>query len=152
MNPIKFVVLGSSLVASAAVFMNWISFKGELPKLLADLPVTGMQNGGPIFLFFLGLAVIAGAIGAARRFGRGLAVLALVGALCSTLLGILKWGDISDATKSAEQLGGLVELSIAPGYWIFFLGSLVAFVASIAGLVKPEKAPAPAKLGTAATA
>jgi hypothetical protein len=145
MKPIKFVVLGSALLASIGVFLDWISVSADAPKLLREsLPASGMENGGPIFLFFLGMPLLAAGIGAAKRFGRGLSVLAIIGSALATLLALVKYADIDEAGRELAKIAGSSAVSAAPGYWMVFTGSLVACLAAFVTLIKPERAPTPA--------
>ncbi len=139
MKPVKFVVLGSAALASVGVFLDWISVSGDVPRLVKDaLPRSGMENGGPVFLFFLAMPLLAAAIGAAKRFGRGLGLLARAGAALATLLALVKYADIDGAAAELSKLGGSGTVGVAPGYWLVFCGALFASLASFVTLVKPE--------------
>jgi hypothetical protein len=137
MKATKWIVGGGALLGIASVFMSWISVDGKANKLLDALPKTGMENGGPVFIVLLSLPLIAAVVGAAKRFGRGMAGLALAGGLLSAFMGLVKYADIESAGKIAK---GIATVSAAPGYWLFFIGSVVAMVGGIIGLIKPEKA------------
>ncbi len=149
MKATKFAVLGLTILTMAAVFADWISVNGKnASALLQKIPRTGMENGGPIFLFFLSLPLLAAVIGMARRFGRGMATLALVGAALSLFMALVKYNDIEAAALSAEGLGASVEA--AGGFWLFFVASLAIFFTALVGLILPEKKPAlPAAAGAA---
>lgn len=141
MKPVKFIVLASTLVSILGVLaFDWISVTGSLPKLLSDLPRTGMDNGGAIFLFFLAMPLIGAGIGAAKRFGRGLALLSMFGSFVASFFSLVKYSDIDQAARTAKSLG--VTLGVGMGYWIFFAGASVAFLASLVALIKPEPKPA----------
>lgn len=141
MKPVKFVVLIASLLAAVSVFTNWIAVEGTLPKLLSELPTSGMQNGGAVVLFFLFFSLLAAGLGIWKRFGRGLAFLSLFGSVIVVFFAMLKFGDIDNARLAAKQLG--VTLSPSASFWLLPLGSVVTFFASVVGLIKPEKKPAP---------
>ncbi len=146
MKPVKFVVLGSAVLASIGVFLDWISVSSDVPAIIREgLPKNGMENGGPLFLFFLAMPLLAAGIGAAKRFGRGLSVLAIIGSALASFLALAKWADIDDAAIELSKLGAGGTVGVAPGYWLVFCGALVACLASFVTLVKPERAlPAPA--------
>ncbi len=124
MKATKFVVGAGAAFGILAVFLDWMSIEGKAVGLLKELPTSGMSNGGPVFLFLLGFPLLAAAIGAAKRFGRGMATMALLGGLLSAFMALVKYADIQSAGKMAKQLG--VTVSVAPGYWILFLGSVLA--------------------------
>lgn len=140
MKPVKMVVLGASLLAVVGVFLEWVSVSGSLPKVLAStLPRSGMDNGGPIFLFLLAMPLLAAGIGLKRPFGRGFAGLSLFGALGATFFALVKYSDIEEAGREVAKVAKGVSVSAGFGYWIFFVGAAVAMVASVAGLIKPER-------------
>lgn len=142
MKSVKFGVLIATLVASLGVFLDWISVSGQLPRAIGQgLPTSGMDNGGPIFLFFLAMPLIGAAIGIARRFGRGLAALALVGSLLASFLALIKYADIDEAAQELAKLGGSATVSAAPGYWLVVCGAFAAAGASLLAVVKPEPKP-----------
>jgi hypothetical protein len=151
MKPIKFAVLGSSVLATIAVFTEWAKIEGDFPSIVKDaLPTSGMGNGGPVFLFLLAFPLAASAVGSAKRFSRGLAITSFVGALLATLVGLAKYSDISHAGDELSKIGATGTITAAPGYWVFFVGALVTALASLAGIVRPEPklaaAPAPGSL------
>ena len=146
MKSIKFGVLGATIVAMGAVFMNWISVSEGVPKTVTEaLPMTGMDNGGPVFLFLLGMPLLGAGIGALKRFGRGLAALSFVGSLLAVFLGLVKWVDIDDAAQELSAIGATI--GGGSGYSIFFLAASAACLASFVGLIKPEKKPELAPVG-----
>ncbi|MFO0554020.1 MAG: hypothetical protein U0271_36910 [Polyangiaceae bacterium] len=133
----KFAVLGGALTAMIGVFLKWIQVGGDAPKtLLAELPMTGMDNGGPVFLFFLALSAIGAGVGSLKRFGRGLAGLSFGGSLLTVFMAFVKYADIEEAGHAAKELGVTVE--VASGYWVLFIGASLACLASLVALVKPE--------------
>ncbi|NUO48437.1 MAG: hypothetical protein HOV80_06240 [Polyangiaceae bacterium] len=139
MKPVKFVVLGAAALASIGVFLDWIAVTGDVPALIRDaMPKSGMENGGPIFLFFLAMPLLAAGIGAAKRFGRGLSVLAIIGSALASLLALVKWADIESAGDELAKLGGGGSVGVAPGYWLVFFGATIALFASFVTLIKPE--------------
>lgn len=139
MKQIKFAVLGSSVLASFGVFLDWIDVSGDLPSAISDgLPRSGMENGGAVFLFLLGMPLLAAGIGCLKRFGRGLAALALFGASLAMLFALAKSADIRHATEKLVEYGFSGTIDLASGYWVLVVGSVVSVVASMAGLVKPE--------------
>jgi hypothetical protein len=146
MKSLKYVVGGSALVGIASLFLKWVAIDGNPPAIVAGaLPTTGMGNGGPVFLVLLALPIVAAGIGAARRFGRGLSVMALLGALGAWLLAMVKLADISHAGDELAKLGvgvGSFSLSAAGGYYVFLFATSVVVLGSIVGLVKPEPKPA----------
>jgi hypothetical protein len=142
MKNIKYVVGGSALLGIISLFLKWVSIDGSLGGALGSLvdalPTSGMGNGGPVFLFLLALPLVAAAVGAARRFGRGLSITALLGAVGAWLLAMVKLSDISHAGETLSQLGGQITTSAAGGFYAFLLATTVAVLASFAGIVKPE--------------
>ena len=134
----KWIVGVGAAMGIVSVFCKWMSVDKELTGALANLPVSGMQNGGAVFLVLLALPAMAATIGALKRFGRGMAVLALIGGLLSSLLAMVKFGDISKAAALGKQLS--VTISVAPALWLLLLGSLAAALGGIVGLIKPERA------------
>lgn len=145
MKSVKFAVLGATLLAMVAVFLPWISVSGDAGLLSSSMPRTGMDNGGPVFLFLLMMPLVGAAVGAAKRFGRGLAALSFIGGLLTVFMGLVKYADIDAAAVEAKQID--VVVSAAAGYWVFFLAAAAVCVTSLAGLIKPEKKPAAAPLG-----
>ncbi len=137
MKQTKWIVGGGALLGIVSVFLDWMKLDGTVTGPLAALPKSGMENGGPVFIVLLALPLIAAAVGAAKRFGRGMAVLALLGGLLAAFMALVKYGDITDAAKLAK---GMATISVAPGYWLLFVGSTVALVGGIVGLIKPEPA------------
>jgi hypothetical protein len=146
MKHLKFIIGGAALLGIIGVFLTWVNIEGAIPKLLGPdaIPTSGMDNGGPVFIFLLALPLIAAVIGILKRFGRGLAVLALVGGLAATFMGLVKGADIDDAAAELKKLGGAATLSYAPGYWVCFIASCIVLVVSIVALIKPEPKPATA--------
>lgn len=143
MRPVKFVVLGAAALASIGVFLDWVSVSADAPKIIREaMPTSGMENGGPVFLFLLGMPLLAAGIGAAKRFGRGLSVLALIGSALASLFALVKYADIDGAGRQLAKLGGgsAGAVSAAPGYWIVFFGATIACLASFVTLIKPEPA------------
>ncbi len=143
MKPIKWIVGGAALLGIASTFTNWMTWEGKLPKLLADLPASGMDHGGPVFIFFLALALIAALIGIIRRFGRGMAVLAMIGGLLSTFVSLLKYGDITEAAGILAK-AGVASVSVAAGWYVLFFASAACMLVPIVALIKPEPKPTPA--------
>ncbi|NUP11447.1 MAG: hypothetical protein HOW73_35830 [Polyangiaceae bacterium] len=140
MKSLKFAVLGATVAAMAAVFLDWISVSGDLPSALeGTLPRSGMDNGGPVYLFLLSFPLIGAGVGALKRYGRGLAGLSFVGALLTVFMGLVKYADIDEAAREAGKIGA--NLGVATGYWLFFLGACAACIASLIALIKPEKKP-----------
>lgn len=139
MKSFKFIVGGAALIGIISVFLKWISIDGKLPKVLAGaMPESGMDNGGPVFIFLLALPLIAAGIGALKRFGRGLSALALVGSLAAAFMAMVKYDDIEKGARAAAKLGGNVTMSAAPGFWVFLIASTAALLVSLVSLVKPE--------------
>jgi LPXTG-motif cell wall-anchored protein len=137
MKATKFAVLGATVLGMISVFLDWISVSGKSGAILDALPRTGMDNGGPVFLFFFILALIGSGIGVLKRYGRGLAVLTLIGGLLSAFMGLVKYADIEAAAKEATKIGATVDAGM--GYWLFFTCSCAIVVLSIVNLIKPEK-------------
>jgi hypothetical protein len=142
MKASKWIVLAGAGIGIISTFMPWITVEsggaGALGEaLLEELPTSGMDNGGPVFIFLLALALVAGIVGAIKRFGRGMGGLALAGGLLSTFMALVKYADIHDA---ASQLSGLGNATIgtAIGWYLLFFGSLAATMGGIAALIKPE--------------
>jgi hypothetical protein len=154
MKPIKLFVLGSSLLATLAVFSDWVKMEGDLPPIIKTaMPTSGMQNGGPLFMCLLALPLIAAGVGALKRFGRGLAVTSFVGAFLASLLGLAKYSDFSAATSEIAKLGATGTIGAATGYWIFLLFCFFTTAASLVGIVRPEPklagTPMPVPVGAA---
>lgn len=137
MKATKFAVLGATVLGIVSVFLEWISVSGKGGAILDAMPRTGMDNGGPIFLFFFVLALIGAGIGAAKRFGRGLSVLSLIGGLLAAFMGLVKYADIENAAREASKIGATVDAAM--GYWLFFVCSCAIVVLSLVNLIKPEK-------------
>lgn len=144
MKSAKFAVLGSTLLAVIAVFLPWISVSGDAGLFGSALPRSGMDNGGPVFLFFLMMPLVGAGIGALKRYGRGLAALSFVGGLLTVFMALVKYADIDGAAGEAKQLD--VVVSAAAGYWVFFVAASAICAASLAALIRPEKKPAPAPM------
>jgi hypothetical protein len=142
MKATKWIVGGAALVGISSTFMDWMSIElGGLAKSVADdVPTGGMDNGGPIFIFLLGLPLLAAIIGIAKRFGRGMGVMALIGGLLATFLALVKYADISEAAAQLAS-AGMGQASVAVGYWVLFVGSTLATLGGLFALIKPEPAP-----------
>mgnify|MGYP000178300774 CR=1 FL=1 len=151
MKATKFAVLGLTIIGMASVFMDWIAVGGKNAAAFADkMPLSGMDNGGPIFLFFLALPLLAAVIGISKRFGRGMGVLSLIGGLLAVFMGLVKYSDIGSAAQSAKGLDVSVDAAI--GYWLFFVSSCGIFLAGVVALIAPEKkVAAPAAVGVLPT-
>lgn len=137
MKATKFAVLGATVLGIVSVFLDWISVSGKGGAVLDAMPRTGMDNGGPVFLFFFVLALIGSGIGALKRFGRGLSVLTLIGGLLAVFMGMVKYADIGNAAQEAGKIGATVDAAM--GYWLFFACSCAIVVLSLVNLIKPEK-------------
>jgi hypothetical protein len=143
MKATKWIVGGGALVGIAGTFMEWMTIELEgLAKDVAgsSMPTSGMDNGGPIFIFFLCLPLCAAIIGILKRFGRGMGGLALAGGILSLLLAMLKYADISSAATLLSE-GGMGNAAVAPGYWVLFAGSALAAAGGLIALIKPEPKP-----------
>ncbi len=137
MKATKFAVLGATVLGIVSVFLDWISVSGKGGAVLDAMPRTGMDNGGPVFLFFFVLALIGSGIGALKRFGRGLSVLTFIGGLLAVFMGMVKYADIGNAAQEAGKIGATVDAAM--GYWLFFACSCAIVVLSLVNLIKPEK-------------
>ena len=123
MKATKWIVGGGAVVGTVGCFMDWatVQASGAAKELLADFPARGMDQGGPIILFFLGMPLLAALVGVIRRMGRGMGALALVGGLISAFFALVKYADIQGAaTKMASA--GMGNVAVAPGYWLVFVG------------------------------
>jgi hypothetical protein len=149
MKATKFAVLGATVLGIVSVFLDWISISGKGGAVLDAMPRTGMDNGGPVFLFFFVLALIGSGIGVLKRFGRGLSVLTLIGGLLAAFMGLVKYADIESAASEAGKIGATV--GAAPGYWLFFVCASAIVVLSLINLIKPEKKEAVGPRMTGAT-
>ena len=137
MKATKFAVLGATVLGIVSVFLDWISVSGKGGAVLDAMPRTGMDNGGPVFLFFFFLALIGSGIGVLKRFGRGLSVLTMIGGLLAAFMGLVKYADIGSAAREASKIGATVDAAM--GYWVFFVSSCAIVVLSLVNLIKPEK-------------
>ncbi len=144
MKATKFIVGAGAVLGIAACFMDWAAV--ELTGLAKEVsgggfPAGGMDQGGPVFIFLLAMPLIAAAVGLLKRMGRGMGVLALLGGLLATFMGLVKYSDISEAgAKLAEA--GMGSVSAAPGYWLMFVASVICTVGGLVALIKPEPKPA----------
>jgi hypothetical protein len=139
----KFIVGAGALLGIVGTFLDWatVELEGPAAGLGAAVPTSGMDNGGPIFIFLLALPLVAAIVGLIKRFGRGMGVLALVGGLLASLLALVKYADISDAgAEIARQSMG--SMSVAGGYWVMFVGCSITAIGGLIALVKPEPKPA----------
>lgn len=139
MKATKFIVGAGALLGIVACFLDWASveFEGAAESVMAAVPRSGMDNGGPIFIFFLAMPLIAAVIGIIKRFGRGMGVLAFIGGLLATFMAMMKWADISEggAELAKAQMG---SMEVAGGFWLLFLGCTLATVGGLVALIKPE--------------
>jgi hypothetical protein len=138
----KFIVGGAAVVGIGACFLDWASIElgGAAKKMAVEFPTSGMDNGGPVFIFFFALPLIAALVGVLKRMGRGMGVLAAIGGLLAAFLGLVKYADISDAgAKLADA--GMGQVAVAPGYWAMFFASLLCLLAGLVALIKPEPKP-----------
>ena len=135
----KFIVGVGALLGIVATFLEWavVDFDGPAAGLDIAVPTSGMDNGGPIFIFFSAMPLIAALVGVVKRFGRGMGVLALIGGLLATFLALVKYADISDAgAQLADQ--GMGSVGVAGGFWVLFVGCALAAVGGLLALIKPE--------------
>ncbi len=145
MKATKFIVGAGAVIGIAGCFMDWaaIDLSGIAEKLgSGGMPTAGMDHGGPVVIFFLLMPLIAAAVGIAKRMGRGMGVLALIGGLLSALIGLVKYADIEEAGALLAD-NGMGTVEVAGGYWVMFAGCTLALVGGLIALIKPEPKPAP---------
>lgn len=130
MKPIKFVLLGLGLLCLIAVFLPFV----DVGPIKASFWKLREAKAAPTFIALLGsLGLVAlGGLGVAKqRFTRGMAGGAAALALIIAVITIIQF----EAEMPFGKVAGL-------GAKILLFGGLLGFVASIVGLVKPERAAA----------
>ena len=137
MKATKWIVGAGAVIGIASTFLDWMSVELTGGGASTSVPTGGMDHGGVVFITLLCLPLIAAAVGALKRFGRGMATLALVGGLLATLMSMAKYADISEAAALLAE-HGLGTASVAGGYWLLFVGAAIPAVGAIVGLLKPE--------------
>lgn len=146
MKATKFIVGAGAVIGIAACFMDWaaIELTGMAKAVAGDtFPTAGMDQGGPVFIFLLAMPLIAALVGVLKRMGRGMGALAFIGGLLASFMGLVKYADIADAgTKLADANMGAVDA--AAGFWLMFMGALIATIGGLIALIKPEPKPQPA--------
>lgn len=128
MKPIKFVLLALGVLCAIAVFLPFISIEGQGISLWTMKAV----KAGPTYIALLGsLGLIAlGASGVAKgSFGRGAAIGGLVLGAIVAVITILQFS----AEAPFGKFAGL-------GAQILLVGGALAAIASLVGVVKPERA------------
>ena len=126
MKPVKFIVLVLGILCAVAVFLPFVTIEGQSISLWT----LKAAKAGPTYIALigsLGLAGVAGLGVAKGRFGRGMAAGALV------LGGI---AAITILQFSAEAPFGKFS---GIGAKVLLGGGLVAAIAGIAALVKPDR-------------
>jgi hypothetical protein len=143
MQKLKFVAALAAIAGISGCFMQWLRIDlGQGAALLSGIkmPVAGMDNGGPVFLFLFGVVLVCAGVGIGRRFGRGLAAGTLAGALGVTFFALVKYADIGQAGSSIRDLGQGASVSIALGYWVVLAAGVLALLVALAALIRPEQA------------
>jgi hypothetical protein len=143
MKASKFVVAGGLVAAAAGVFGNFVVVENATANG-ASYGETGMQKAGAVLLALLAPPALAVAIALFLRFGRLLAGFAALGALLPAGLAIM-------LVKRASEWP--TWMSIGTGLWLYLGGSLIASIAAVVALVRPERARAASpEIGAASTA
>ena len=139
MKPTKIVLAVCGLIGLLAVFaLPYISVEGMSMKFwdFRQMPssiASGLLNGPKqVYVAIAGFLIpmIAGGLAmAGKRLGRGGAIIGAVGFL------------LAFATEGVRKgISSMEGVSTAIGGKLLFIAALVGLVASIAGIVKPEKA------------
>ena len=127
MKPIKFVVLALGLLCAIGVFLPFVSIEGESLSLWSMKAI----KAGPTYIALLGslgLAALAGAGVAKGRFSRGLAIGGLVLGGIVAAITILQFSPEAPFGK----VSGL-------GAKILLIGGALAAIASLVGVIKPDR-------------
>jgi hypothetical protein len=127
-KPIKFVLLALGVLCAIAVFLPFVSIEGQGISLWT----LKAAKAGPTYIALLGslgLAAIGGLGVAKKSFGRGAAVGGLVLGAIVAAITLLQFS----AEAPFGKFAGL-------GAQILLIGGAIAAVASLVGVVKPERA------------
>jgi hypothetical protein len=127
-KPIKFVLLALGVLCAISVFLPFVSIGEESVSLWTLKAV----KAGPTYIVLLGslgLAALAGAGVAKGGFGRGAAAGGLVLGLIVALITLVQFSAEAPFSKFA-----------AIGAKALLFGGAIAAIASIVGLIKPDRA------------
>jgi hypothetical protein len=127
MKPVKFVLLALGALCALAVFLPFV----EIGPIKASFWELREAKAAPTFIALLGslaLAAIAGLGVAKGRFTRGMAAGTAVLGLVIAVITILQFTPEAPFGKVAGT-----------GAKLLLGGGLVGFVASIVGLIKPDR-------------
>lgn len=127
MKPIKFVVLAIAVLCLIAVFLPFV----EMGPIKASFWELRKAKAGPTFIALLaslGMAALAGLGAAKQKFSRGMAAGTAVLALIIAVITIAQFSPEAPFGKVAGT-----------GAKILLFGGGIALVASIIGLVKPDR-------------
>lgn len=127
MKPVKFVLLALGALCALAVFLPFV----EIGPIKASFWELREAKAAPTFIALLGslaLAAVAGLGVAKGRFTRGMAAGTAVLGLVIAAITILQFTPEAPFAKVAGT-----------GAKILLAGGLVGFVASIVGLIKPDR-------------
>jgi hypothetical protein len=130
MKPVKFVLLALGALCAIAIFLPFV----EAGPLKASFWELREAKAAPTFIALLGslgLVTVAGLGVAKGAFGRGMAAGTAVLGLVIAAITILQFSPEAPFGKVAGT-----------GAKILLAGGLLGFVASIAALIKPERATA----------
>lgn len=127
MKPVKFVLLALGALCAIAVFLPFV----DVGPIKATFWELREAKAAPTFIALLGslgLAAVAGLGVAKGAFTRGMAAGTAVLGLVISLITILQF----EAEMPFGKVAGL-------GAKILLFGGLIAFVASIVALIKPDR-------------
>ncbi|MBE7451175.1 MAG: hypothetical protein HS111_20445 [Kofleriaceae bacterium] len=130
MKPVKFVLLALGALCAIAVFLPFV----EVGPIKATFWQLRAEKAAPTFIALLGslgLAAVAGLGVAKGAFTRGMAAGTAVLGLVIAAITILQFSPEAPFAKVAGT-----------GAKILLVGGLIGFVASIVGLIKPDRATA----------
>jgi hypothetical protein len=127
MKPVKFVLLALGALCAIAVFLPFV----DAGILKASFWELREAKAAPTFIALLGSLALAGIAGlgvAKSRFTRGMAAGTAVLGLVIAAITILQFSPEAPFAKVAGT-----------GAKLLLGGGLIAFVASIVGLIKPDR-------------
>ena len=127
MKPIKFVILALGILCAIAVFLPFI----DVGPIKATFWELRKAKAGPTFIALLAalaMAAVGGMAASKQKLGRGLAALTAVLGLVIAVITIVQF--------EAEAPFGKVA---GTGAKILLFGGLAAVVASVVGVIKPDR-------------
>lgn len=132
----KVVVAAAAALGVASCFLSWLEVKGGAPALVEGLPRQGMELGGPVLLACLAVPLIVALVAIAGRFGRGLALLGVVGSMAASAAGNLKLQGLRAAVDELAEVG--VTAEVGAGFYLYLGACSAMIVGCLVAAIRPE--------------